>query len=100
MHSLSALLDCNVKSENNNIMGALYLMRRFVSQHTGPVPPNLCQNGRSSSVVFLSLVSNQLTGSLDISQCGSLSYIDATVGRPLLLYLTHVLINHIHLCAS
>ena len=47
------------------------------------MPENLCQRGRNSSIVFLFLGYNQLTGSLPVSlgQCGSLSFIDVTVSR-------------------
>ena len=51
----------------------------FSSIYPGTIPGSLCHRGRNSSIVFLFLGYNQLTGSLKVSQCGSLSFIDVTV---------------------
>ena len=47
----------------------------------GTIPSSLCHRGRDSSIVFLFLGYNQLSGSLKVSLCGSLSFIDVTVRR-------------------
>ncbi len=45
----------------------------------GRIPASLCQFGRASPLVNLYLHNNNLTGSLNISNCGSLTLIDVSV---------------------
>ena len=51
----------------------------FSSILPGTIPGNLCLHGRNSSLIFLFLGYNQLTGGLDVTECGSISFIDVTV---------------------
>ncbi len=45
----------------------------------GTLPSNLCEQGRKSPLIDLVIGGNQLTGLLNISTCGNLFFIDATV---------------------
>ncbi len=47
--------------------------------HTGTVPSSLCKLGLASPLLNLVLSSNSLTGSLNVSTCGSLYSVDVSV---------------------
>ena len=60
---------------------------------------NLCHRGRDSSIVFLFLGYNQLTGSLNVSQCGSLSFIDVTVSGGIMLLASIFNVYNVYNCS-
>ena len=67
-----------------NIDMLLCSVQFFLSHLTGPVPWDaLCGplEKVASSIQYLVLSYNQLTGSIDISSCDSLIMLDVTVGR-------------------
>ena len=55
----------------------VYLSGNLLS---GAMAPGLCQLGRNSSITDLVLNGNMLNGTLDVSKCVNLFFLDASVG--------------------
>ena len=60
----------------------VYLSGNLLS---GAVTPGLCQLGRNSSITDLVLNGNMLNGTLDVSGCVNLFFLDASVGTSLVI---------------